>query len=61
MRGVVYRRRAWGDIVIYISYTWGRCPCAIYMRVFTIELFTVQSCMLRVSVVAVSSDVVPGQ
>ena len=33
--GVVYRRRAWGDIVIYISYTWGReggCPCAIYMR-----------------------------
>ena len=30
--GVVGRRRVCGDIVIYISYTWGRSPCAIYMR-----------------------------
>ena len=32
MGGVVYRRRACVDIVIYSSYTWGRSSCAIYMR-----------------------------
>ena len=57
---VVYDRRACVDMVIYSVYTCGRSTYDIYMRLFTSGLFTVQSGMLRLSAVAVSSDVVPG-